>query len=478
MTWADGTTTTRTQEQQELLHLYGANAGVQWLSGDGNDSRSGRGPGQAKLTLAAAYAALPSTGGTIFALPGLYDLGSGFVGSRQKLLDLIGIVKPTKVIGSATTTPLTSLSASAAVFRASGNPQSMISWTGGSSVATYQGLKFQNLVFEISGSAMERALYLPNACRSEVSGNLFFADKTTSPAPFNALGALFRSDGTTGADSSWNRVYDNEAINCGLVRFGNLTGSGVNNSINQNVIRENVCLGRDHTSGAATFDSTNPTTSAEPAISIIGGHRCSTRDNNLEAYKRGVFADRCWQCSFDGDGGEVTDYFYDLISTHACYLKPLGPSFKNLGSSTPKSWVTAGAAFLVRGDTFTRRNIVVIPSVEDASSTNGAWNPTDDPTYPAIQLASTDNVVISPRWSKAFNEPGGTSTSTPGAVTTVNIAHGLGVAPTKFDARPGNTNARGAPAYSVTADATNVILSFASALTAATSYSWNWWAAR
>jgi hypothetical protein len=72
---------------------------------------------------------------------------------------------------------------------------------------------------------------------------------------------------------------------------------------------------------------------------------------------------------------------------------------------------------------------------------------------------------------------GGTFTSTTGATVTVNIAHGLPAAPTKFSAQPANANARGAPLFHVTADGTNVILNFASALTVSTSYSWNWIAA-
>jgi hypothetical protein len=71
---------------------------------------------------------------------------------------------------------------------------------------------------------------------------------------------------------------------------------------------------------------------------------------------------------------------------------------------------------------------------------------------------------------------GGVFSSTPGAVTTVNIAHGLGYTPQIFDAQPGSVNSRGAPLYHVTADGTNVILTFASALTAATVYVWNWMA--
>jgi hypothetical protein len=66
------------------------------------------------------------------------------------------------------------------------------------------------------------------------------------------------------------------------------------------------------------------------------------------------------------------------------------------------------------------------------------------------------------------------STTTPGAVSTVNIAHGLGYTPRIFQAERGDVNARGAPAYHVTADGTNVILNFASNLTGATAYTWNW----
>jgi hypothetical protein len=75
---------------------------------------------------------------------------------------------------------------------------------------------------------------------------------------------------------------------------------------------------------------------------------------------------------------------------------------------------------------------------------------------------------------RALSPKGNVSTQTPGAVTTVTIAHGLGVAPTVYSVQPGNANARGAPAFFVTVDATNITLTFASALTAATSYTWAW----
>jgi hypothetical protein len=77
---------------------------------------------------------------------------------------------------------------------------------------------------------------------------------------------------------------------------------------------------------------------------------------------------------------------------------------------------------------------------------------------------------------------GGTFTSTPGAVAVVQIAHGFvdpsgsGLTPVIFMAQAANANAGAGstPTFYVTADATNITLHFASNLTAATVYSWNW----
>lgn len=70
----------------------------------------------------------------------------------------------------------------------------------------------------------------------------------------------------------------------------------------------------------------------------------------------------------------------------------------------------------------------------------------------------------------------GVSTQTPGATPTVNIAHGLGYTPTLINVQPADTDARGAPAFHITADATNIILNFAANLTAAVAYDWRWMA--
>lgn len=69
---------------------------------------------------------------------------------------------------------------------------------------------------------------------------------------------------------------------------------------------------------------------------------------------------------------------------------------------------------------------------------------------------------------------GGVSTQTPGAVTAVTIAHGLGGTPTWYFVQPAGVNAAAASGYYLTADETNVTLNFSSVLTAATSYSWVW----
>jgi hypothetical protein len=69
---------------------------------------------------------------------------------------------------------------------------------------------------------------------------------------------------------------------------------------------------------------------------------------------------------------------------------------------------------------------------------------------------------------------GGINTQTPGAVTTVTIVHGCNYTPSRVHVTPANAAARDAPNFHATVDGTNITLTFASALTAATSYSWHW----
>lgn len=72
---------------------------------------------------------------------------------------------------------------------------------------------------------------------------------------------------------------------------------------------------------------------------------------------------------------------------------------------------------------------------------------------------------------------GGIHTSTPGAVGSITIAHGVGSTPTKFGVTPGNAAARTAALPYITADATNLTVNFAGTLAPATEYKFNWFAA-
>lgn len=79
-----------------------------------------------------------------------------------------------------------------------------------------------------------------------------------------------------------------------------------------------------------------------------------------------------------------------------------------------------------------------------------------------------------------ISENGGSSNQTPGAVSVVNIAHGLSGTPTRYGALPADANAKALQLtnpYGVTVDGTNVILTFTANLVAATAYTWAWQAA-
>lgn len=87
--------------------------------------------------------------------------------------------------------------------------------------------------------------------------------------------------------------------------------------------------------------------------------------------------------------------------------------------------------------------------------------------------------------SYTLKPKGGVSSTTPGAVTTVSIAHGMGIAPNGVTVTPANAAARdlmdnGAGGttrvnpFHVTFDATNITLNFRAALAAATVYAWDY----
>jgi hypothetical protein len=478
--WADNSTLGRSQAELEASlrsyvdaavaaggggggAIFASSDDVLFVSGTGSDAASGLGPGQAMRTLAAAYAALPSAGGRIYALPGRYDVGAGFGISRGKPLELIGVVKPEKTIGSAVTAPL---SLNAAILYTSAGAVSLVTTTSGTAGQSLSGCKFRNLVFEFSHANTLYGIHATQVNLGEIRDCMAFADKTSgSPGPANVAAALawiHDAQGTSyggSVDASWWIIEDNSVTNLALCVMGNPTGS---TSSNRNWISRNYGNGLQRTN-----------TSCLPFITLWSNHGSVVRDNNFEAYNVGLKMDSCWMCREDGDAGEAMNVFIDMYNTKGCFVSPMGASWAPLGSSTP---YIAGT-LLVRADQFTKANVFVLSSVWKDANLNRVYPPIDNATNPAISFdpaALADNIIISPRYSLDAMDQGGTLTSTPGAVTTLNIPHLLGTTPDVYSAQAANANARGAPAFYVTADATNVILTFASALTAATSYAWAW----
>jgi hypothetical protein len=364
---------------ESLLVAYDASIGhgsVLWVSGTGNDASDGRNPSTAKLTIQAAYAALPSTGGTVFALPGRYDMGAGWNLTRGKPIALIGLVKPPSYIVSTTQVPLTH---NCAIIYTSTGAVSMITSTAGTAANKMTDCRFENLLFEFSDPDTLYALSLASVCWSQFVGCYFFADKVTGPANPGAVGIWLRGEvAYSDADASWNRINNNGCMNMALCILGNPTGTKYNN--NQNVVRENVGLGLSRTN----------TTTALPFVNMYRSHRSVVRDNNVEAYYRGIYMDKCYSCTEDSDGGEYVDIFIDLVDCKGLHLRPQGITYAVPGSTTP----IVDAAMLVRGDSTTKSCVILLPTSWDAANLGGLYQPLDDATDPAISLASNDNVVI------------------------------------------------------------------------------------
>ncbi len=90
------------------------------------------------------------------------------------------------------------------------------------------------------------------------------------------------------------------------------------------------------------------------------------------------------------------------------------------------------------------------------------------------QTQNTGNGFIISNNTEYITEKAGYQSSTPGAVTSYTFAHGLSVTPTNVMITPGNAAARDAPRFHASAGSTNITLTFASALAAATAYAWHW----
>lgn len=151
---------------------------------------------------------------------------------------------------------------------------------------------------------------------------------------------------------------------------------------------------------------------------------------------------------------------------------------KNTGTAQSAIFSSGGSNVLIALNPITGSFTDPIQLYEQTPATRTALvvvlNPCDSsPCLSTVNLTYGASCQIFGNGTDA-TEGGGTSTSTPGNVSTVNIPHGLGVTPQRFSAEPANANAAAATGFYRTADATNVVLHFSPALTAATVYAWNW----
>jgi|GEM_PF-4759759 len=346
----------------------GSNALV-YVSGNGDDGNNGLTAETALRSLQAAYAALPSGGGTITAAPGRYDVGAGLVLNRTKPVWIMGTVKPRRYVASNsrfTDSPYPA--GPAAVIFTSNHAASLVTTGQPAGQVNGYGFRFTNLVFEFSDPLTKCGIDANSVNMGEVDECLFWADIISGPAAVDAVAVKVYTDNIHGDDGSWWRIHDNVVGELSLCIMGNDTGTRFNS--NQHVIRDNICLGRHH-----------QLTTTRPAIRVVGGNRCVVRDNNIEAYHVGIQFQGCWMCVEDSDGGEVVDVFVDLLGSNGCRISPIG-------ISTPTTVLPT--ALLVRGDINTYGNFIVAASVYSGSQTR-----TYDTT--GMALVKPDNVVMTSR---------------------------------------------------------------------------------
>lgn len=358
--------------------------GVRYVSETGSDGYDGLTERTAKRTLAAAYADLPMPASStpavqrIYAAPGDYDVGSGLALTRGKPVEIRGTVRTPPYVVSTATAPLSNVRC--ARIRSSTGAASLITTIGGTASAQMNGCAFIDLLFEFRASTTKIGIDANSAWYGEITRCYAFADKTSVPAAVDAQLFFVRDDttyGGSGTDCSWWRVDDNWVINMALGTFGDTGGNN-----NHQLLTRNHGFGLNHSN-----------TSALPFVTIVNGNRCAVIDSNIEAYNVGIKFDSCWQSREEGTGGEFVDVAIDAYNTKGCSFKPNGISMFALGSTTP----IISNPLQFRGDAFTKANRIDITSAWFSGNDQRVGMPIDDPTYPAISLGSTDNLVISPR---------------------------------------------------------------------------------
>jgi hypothetical protein len=172
---------------------------------------------------------------------------------------------------------------------------------------------------------------------------------------------------------------------------------------------------------------------------------------------------------------------YVLVNANTCEVRVRGCRIEGNPSRAIYSWT--GGKVTVTGCRILTANYAIgsgTVALAELHVRENDISPTDGPSGVFdLSLAPTLLDIANNYGTPGFpTETGGTSTQTPGAVTTVTIPHGIGGAshamtPSRISVTPANAAAAG-KAFSVSADNTNITLTFAAALAASTAYAWAW----
>jgi hypothetical protein len=296
--------------------LFGSNDDVFYVT-DGDD-------------LQAAYDALPAYGGTIWGHSGDYDVGTGLVLVKDKVLSL-------RSVNGNATWRVDEGGQDTMRIASSGSPAALISLADGAGVNNHYGGLFEGLFFEIKHNTTKNAIYGRNWNSCRVRGCGFELDGAVTAVDQEAI-RVFQFD-TYGNDASWWHVYENWCV------YG-LFHSGVSDNLGQDNahrIHDNVCHGHHGKSE----------TGASPPVRLNGSHRSVVRDNVMQWYDRGIYFDDCWQCVSEGNGGDAAAIKYFQYLTNGCIANYIN----NPGCNAPAAadrliWAEDGASRSPRENIF------------------------------------------------------------------------------------------------------------------------------
>lgn len=278
-----------------------------------------------------AVNALPAQGGAIVLMPGLHDLGSGFISlDKTKSVAFVGY-------------PMTRWRRYAVDFSGSSSvPGPLIRTTNqyvfkitSTAFTDLQGMSFKWLNFDhryVGGGTFAStgvSILADNVNHGLVEDCYFFMGSATTVAIAAFSQDSFLQSGTAhGDDASWWRVKNN------FVRDGRLFigathwgGTGTGGNQNNHVIESNHCIGG--TIGGSSSEGIGP----NPAVWIRGGHRCQVLNNNFEpGWDPAIVMEGGWDCMLYGNGGEngsaTTGTFIELRNQN-------GTTCDDIGVSTP-----------------------------------------------------------------------------------------------------------------------------------------------